>query len=822
MDLIPLPTLDFRFQSPNQNINRLVSLVVILLLSSNVFASHFPQGNGPTGCENDTIAPVITNCPNDTTLVFDSAICGATLTWPAIEATDDCDPNPSIYSNIQSGDVFVLGSTEVIMQAVDSTGNIGYCHFSVTLSNSGFGLEDCPENITISTGEECSAVVNWTPPTILDLCNSSPTLISTHDSGSTFNIDTTIVKYTLSNSNGNYDACSFLVIVRDSTPPTITGCELDTTIYPESCLGVYLWDETQIVPHDNCGNDVTLIPDPVYHSGYSFPKGETTVKYGAIDGASNLYECTFVVTVIDTNPPNILSCPLDTIVNVINQCDTAVTWPLPLFADACDMTVEITQNYISGTTFNVGAYIIVYTASDESNNETQCSFKLTVKDNSFPTMDACPSDTTMFVGDDCTAIYNYAVPMAHDDCIGDFVPTVFPNNTEFEVGNHTITITASDGANETTCQFLVSVADTLPPTTICPEAITIQTNGTITSDPSGIIDSIQASGCATPIVYFSFPEILDNCDGFLSDSTQLVTNFPLGTTSYTYHYQDLFGNSESCTFSVEVTGTAQTITISADNENVCEGGDIMLSSSVTDPSAVFAWSGPNFTSNLPTPTITNFGLDQVGDYTVTITIGGCVMTPASPLHLSLAQAIIANDDSYSISYNTTDTLFVTENDSLYGQYATVEVIQNALNGTSSGLDGHIIYTPSHGYLGADQIIYRLCLTACPDICTNALITLDINLIQGDTCVVPNLISPNDDDLNDALIINCLATGNDGSKMMIYNQWGGLVYTASPYLNDWKGAQDGDESKPLPDGTYFYIFWKDKNAEPQKGFITLFR
>ena len=49
-----------------------------------------------------------------------------------------------------------------------------------------------------------------------------------------------------------------------------------------------------------------------------------------------------------------------------------------------------------------------------------------------------------------------------------------------------------------------------------------------------------------------------------------------------------------------------------------------------------------------------------------------------------------------------------------------------------------------------------------------------------------------------------------------------MFRRSPYGNGvyWDGTHD---DKPLPDGTYFYVFKKDKNVdEVERGNITVFR
>lgn len=97
----------------------------------------------------------------------------------------------------------------------------------------------------------------------------------------------------------------------------------------------------------------------------------------------------------------------------------------------------------------------------------------------------------------------------------------------------------------------------------------------------------------------------------------------------------------------------------------------------------------------------------------------------------------------------------------------------------------------------------------------------LHLSALDTCQIPTLITPNDDGKNDDLIIPCLpANPNDNkSELYIFNEWGDRVAYYKPYLNDWSGTYS---SRPLPDGTYFYIFSLTPTTAKQRGYITIFR
>ena len=73
-------------------------------------------------------------------------------------------------------------------------------------------------------------------------------------------------------------------------------------------------------------------------------------------------------------------------------------------------------------------------------------------------------------------------------------------------------------------------------------------------------------------------------------------------------------------------------------------------------------------------------------------------------------------------------------------------------------------------------------------------TAKISVISGCDLVIPNVISPNGDGLNDHWVIE----GIEGMEhtVRVYNRWGQVVMETAEYKNTWNGAG-------APDGTYFY-------------------
>ncbi|MBV1888058.1 MAG: BspA family leucine-rich repeat surface protein, partial [Urechidicola sp.] len=258
------------------------------------------------------------------------------------------------------------------------------------------------------------------------------------------------------------------------------------------------------------------------------------------DTAGNTTDCSFTVTVNDTEAPVFDSCPTD-----INQCAQVVTYAEPTVSDNCNVTLVRTSGLASGSTFSEGTTTIIYTATDDAGNTALCSFDVTVG-SSTPFFITCPGDTT--VSNDsgtCGAIVNYTLPTV-EDCFVLTQTNGLPPNSFFPVGSNFVRYRVADPStgNQTFCDFNIIVEDEEAPTAICQNIILeLDSQGLAYLSPSQLNNG-SADICASPTsLTYSINGSTDDVQFSCSD---------IGSTSVDLTVTDPAGNESTCTTNVEV------------------------------------------------------------------------------------------------------------------------------------------------------------------------------------------------------------------------------------------------------------------------------
>ena len=527
----------------------------------------------------DDTAPIISGCNTSDIPAVADGDCGAAVSWTVPTATDYCSV-PTLISSHNPGDTFPVGTTTVTYTATDDTGNISTCTFKVIVTdNTPPVLSGCVSgDIILTADSDCEATASWTAPNANDNCGIQ-SFTSTHAPGATFDLGTTIVKYTAIDLSGNIAECSFNVVVKDEINPLISGCPTADIILDAdaSCQAVAFW--ALPVASDNCVN-VTLTSS--HDPGEPFPKGTTQVTYTAADASGNTSTCSFNVIVLDKTEPVISGCFSSDIVALANSsCQSAVYWVEPIATDNC-ASVITTSSHHPGDIFPIGRTTVTYGATDASGNTSQCSFDVVVTDGAPAVFGTCADVIVEAPTASCEAKVTWPTPLV-TDCSPVTLVSSHTSGDFFSKGTTDVIYTATDShGNTSSCTFKVVVEDTTPPVfQSCVNDI-----------------NINAGSQCDATANWAAPLVDDNCGTFTIQSTHAPgSTFQLGVTKVIYTAADASGNTSICEFTVTVKN--ETIPVFADCPD-----DILLTGDELGRAAA-EWSSPLASSVCGEVTVTS-------------------------------------------------------------------------------------------------------------------------------------------------------------------------------------------------------------------------
>ena len=152
----------------------------------------------------------ITTSTNSCFVVLDDELGVAT-------ATDSCSAVSISRTGVPANFRFPTGTTTITYTAIDSSGNTTTGTQTVTVHESPAiaPVLSCPSDITVSlplNSTATSMAVTYPAPTATDNC-STPTVTTSHPSGSVFPVGTTTVTVTATDADGNQSTCQFTVTV---------------------------------------------------------------------------------------------------------------------------------------------------------------------------------------------------------------------------------------------------------------------------------------------------------------------------------------------------------------------------------------------------------------------------------------------------------------------------------------------------------------------------------------------------------------------------------------------------------------------------------
>ena len=174
-------------------------------------------------------------CPGNITVNNAAGMCDAVVTFNAPVGTDNCSATTVQTAGLPSGSTFPVGVTTQTYTATDAAGNASSCSFTVTVVDNELPTIGCPANVAT-----CNPLVTGIAPTSTnDNCVGTTVAYAltgattgngnTDASGTTFNVGTTSVMYTVTDAAGNANNCAFNVVIHP-TPVVVLSAFANDTI----------------------------------------------------------------------------------------------------------------------------------------------------------------------------------------------------------------------------------------------------------------------------------------------------------------------------------------------------------------------------------------------------------------------------------------------------------------------------------------------------------------------------------------------------------------------------------------------------------------
>lgn len=561
--------------------------------------------NGPT-CNNT--APVLT-CPSDQSLVTGGASASFNF---SVAVADAEESGLTAVCSVTAPHDFPAGLTTVTCNSTDNGGLVGECSFSVNVS-----VDSSPPSLTcppVSSGNDpglANASVAFSINADDDF-DTNVTVVCSPTSGSVFSVGTSEVSCNATDDYDNSASCAFNVTVSDIEAPDVTCANDISNARASADLLFELSFAANITVTDNV--DTGLVAVCNFPSPSNFSLGTTTIECNASDTAGNTGNCSFEITVIDENAPNITACPADIVASTDTDsaCKAAVTWDSPSAIDRNDAVMTVptpvsspTAGLDNASSFCVGVTTVTYTFTDAVNQSGTCMFTVSINDNQAPDI-TCPSDIT--AGTDVgLATSEQSFSVSANDAVSNSTAVVCssPSPFNFSLGASVVSCNSTDAAGNTArCNFTVTISDDEAPVVICP--IVSLNNPTDT-------------GVATYQQTFSV-SVNDNVDTGLSAVCSVPSpgTFAIGNTTVVCNATDAAGNTGNCTFTVGVQepSAPAIVTCPTDIAEVVFTG---TNCTTVSWGAVGATDKDGATMTVPTPTTNPSGLNNGSSFCVGVT-----------------------------------------------------------------------------------------------------------------------------------------------------------------------------------------------------------
>lgn len=476
----------------------------------------------------DTTPPSIV-CSSNLLLEF-----GTAWSFSSPLASDACSGTNVTVTEFQTETNALCGNTYEATRtwlATDACGNSNFCSQTVTLLDTTPPIVACASNVTVEFGGSWS----FTAPTAYDDCNGTNVVV-TEVATTTNTLCANSMEITrtwlATDPCSNSVSCIQQITILDTTAPTF----LAGTNRNVECGSEWSFDE----PIVNDPIDGTNFVIEIVNTTTNAACGSTysaTRTWLISDVCSNSTTVSQTITMVDTTPPTLVCAS-----NRVVECGEVWNFDPPQVFDGCSGTNLILEiagtvtNHLPGMVFSATRS---WVATDACNNSNTCAQTISVMDSTPPVV-FCPSNIVLECDGSSGGIVVEFNTTALDGCDTNVTLVCTPpSGSLFGPGTNLVVCTATDSfGNSNQCSFTVSILDTTPPTITCPTNLIVSESP---PDSGGAVVSFEVTAN-------------DTCEGTPTVVTEPASGsvFPIGTTVVHSMAADSSGNTNSCSFEVEV------------------------------------------------------------------------------------------------------------------------------------------------------------------------------------------------------------------------------------------------------------------------------
>jgi len=551
-------------------------------------------------------------------------------------------------------------------------------------------------------------------------------------------------------------------------------------------------------------------------SRFFFPVGISTVDYTITNAAGNNILFNYSVTVTDNEPPVIANIPDDIIVNsTFPNCSSIVSWIEPTITDNCNYTslYEVKDelgniiNILNGDEFNLGIYTVTYTAVDDSGNTTKAIINIVVQDANPSVIDITTLPSDVYQCDNNVVLSDV---IFNQSCTGgtisnDFILDNGANASGvYPIGTTVVIffITNSEGVITDAKSINVTINPEIEGEIIGLDLVE--------RDQEFDLSFLPVSGSVG-----TYSWTIESGDATVLNSEYNNSVFKLKSNTEGDIIVKLEISSEyGCISFFEKTITTKcSSTVEIVIPDILERGVLNKISSIVTGGIVanYNWSVSGIAS-IENNSQNSEELQIIANDTGAITIyleveftNGCIASTSVTLESECTIEVEIDgpsiiDDGFDFNL----TSFVSGGEATSYKWSVVSgratiITDDRDEGINAKLTGEAVFqleiTNSFGCKAIDQI----------------------NLKSTGDCKIPNVITPNNDGINDTFVIPCIDTYHN-NNILILDRWGKTVFETNNYKGEWDGRNTNGD---YLNGTYFYKLTSSNKSE-RSGYIVVVR